>query len=75
MRTESNVAHRQADDYEGAAAGGSVFLMMEAGIELAKTAEFMQYTAVQEARKAGLSWATIGGYYGISRQGAQQRFS
>lgn len=31
--------------------------------------------AVRQGRKAGLSWATIGATFGITRQAAQQRWS
>lgn len=31
--------------------------------------------AVRQGRKAGLSWATIGSTFGITRQAAQQRWS
>ena len=34
----------------------------------------MEATAVRDARRAGATWKAIGALYGLSKQGAQQRF-
>ena len=34
----------------------------------------LEATAVADARHAGATWKDIGGLYGLSKQGAQQRF-
>lgn len=39
-----------------------------------EAAEDLERDAVKAARKAGHSWASIGHVFGVSKQGAQQRF-
>ena len=39
-----------------------------------ESAERDERTALREARSAGASWARIGELYGLTKQGAQQRF-
>jgi predicted CoA-binding protein len=39
-----------------------------------QTLEELEAAAVREARAAGVTWKTIGTIYGLSKQGAQQRF-
>jgi len=41
----------------------------------ANAAERTLATAVTRARQIGVSWSVIGAQLGVSRQGAQQRFS
>ena len=36
--------------------------------------EALEADAVRDARAAGVTWKAIGGLYGLSKQGAQQRF-
>lgn len=36
--------------------------------------EALEEAAVREARAAGVTWKEIGALYGLSKQGAQQRF-
>lgn len=36
--------------------------------------EALEAAAVQDARHAGVTWKAIGALYGLSKQGAQQRF-
>jgi Clp amino terminal domain, pathogenicity island component len=43
--------------------------------ELAATGDALVMHFVEEAREAGCSWAQIGGALGVSKQGAQQRFT
>ena len=43
--------------------------------EQAKTAEATLAAAVTRARQTGASWTAIGAQLGLSRQGAQQRFT
>jgi hypothetical protein len=39
-----------------------------------ETLEVMEDRAVRDARHAGATWKSIGALYGLSKQGAQQRF-
>jgi hypothetical protein len=39
-----------------------------------EAAEARERAAVGAAREAGVSWSTIGELYGLTKQGAQQRF-
>jgi hypothetical protein len=41
---------------------------------LREIAEAVERDAVTAARAAGLSWSAIGKVYGLTKQGAQQRF-
>jgi hypothetical protein len=41
---------------------------------LREAAEEMETAQVEAARKAGATWTEIGAYYGLTKQGAQQRF-
>jgi hypothetical protein len=36
--------------------------------------EVLEADAVRDARHAGVTWKAIGALYGLSKQGAQQRF-
>jgi hypothetical protein len=36
--------------------------------------EALEAAAVHDARHAGMTWKAIGALYGLSKQGAQQRF-
>lgn len=37
-------------------------------------ADALEHALVREARAAGVSWSRIGALYGLTKQGAQQRF-
>lgn len=37
-------------------------------------AEALEFRAIRHARDARTSWSKIGGVYGLTKQGAQQRF-
>lgn len=39
-----------------------------------EAAEELESSAIRAARDSGVTWATIGALYGLSKQGAQQRF-
>lgn len=39
-----------------------------------EAAELLEREAIGTARSEGISWAKIGGVYGLTKQGAQQRF-
>ncbi len=46
-----------------------------AAVRLAReAAEGLEQAHVEAAREAGLTWAEIGAVYGLTKQGAQQRF-
>jgi hypothetical protein len=49
-------------------------LRLEAVRRARETAEASERQAVRDARHAGVTWKAIGALYGLSKQGAQQRF-
>ena len=44
------------------------------GLQLREAAEELEAAQVEAARKAGATWNEIGACYGLTKQGAQQRF-
>ena len=47
---------------------------LEAVRRLREAAEELEAAQVEAARKAGVTWIEIGACYGLTKQGAQQRF-
>ena len=47
---------------------------LEAARHLREAAEELEAAQVEAARKAGATWIEIGACYGLTKQGAQQRF-
>ena len=47
---------------------------LEAARRLREAAEELEAAQVEAARKAGVTWIEIGARYGLTKQGAQQRF-
>jgi hypothetical protein len=47
---------------------------LDAARRLREAAEELEATQVEAARKAGATWIEIGACYGLTKQGAQQRF-
>ena len=47
---------------------------LQAARRLREAAEELEAAQVQAARKAGVTWIEIGACYGLTKQGAQQRF-
>ena len=47
---------------------------IEAARRVREAAEALEVTEVDAARKAGATWTEIGALYGLTKQGAQQRF-
>ena len=47
---------------------------LEAARRLREAADRLEQSHVDAARQAGLTWAEIGKVYGLTKQGAQQRF-
>lgn len=47
---------------------------LQAVRRLREAAEELEAAQVQAARKAGVTWIEIGACYGLTKQGAQQRF-
>ncbi len=47
---------------------------LEAARRLREAAEELETAQVEAARKAGATWIEIGAFYGLTKQGAQQRF-
>jgi hypothetical protein len=55
------------------AAAGAVS-RLDAARRLREAAEELEAAQVEAARKAGATWIEIGACYGLTKQGAQQRF-
>jgi len=55
------------------AAGGPIS-RLDAARRLREAAEELEAAQVDAARKAGATWNEIGACYGLTKQGAQQRF-
>jgi hypothetical protein len=47
---------------------------LQAARRLREAAEELELAHVEAARKAGATWSEIGECYGLTKQGAQQRF-
>jgi hypothetical protein len=47
---------------------------LDAARRLREAAEDLEAAQVEAARKAGVTWSEIGECYGLTKQGAQQRF-
>ena len=47
---------------------------LQAARRLREAAEELEAAQVEAARKAGVTWIEIGACYGLTKQGAQQRF-
>ena len=47
---------------------------LDAARSLREAADDLEATAIRAARKAGATWSAIGELYGLTKQGAQQRF-
>ena len=47
---------------------------LDAARRLREAAEELEAAQVEAARKAGVTWIEIGACYGLTKQGAQQRF-
>ncbi len=47
---------------------------LQAARRLREAAEELEAAQVEAARKAGATWIEIGACYGLTKQGAQQRF-
>ena len=51
------------------------FEALEASLRLRVMAEQHELEQVRTARQSGVSWVKIGALYGLTKQGAQQRFA
>jgi hypothetical protein len=47
---------------------------LDAARRAREAAEALERASIENARGAGLTWAEIGDVYGLTKQGAQQRF-
>jgi hypothetical protein len=52
----------------------SAMARLEAARRLREAADELEAAQVEAARKAGATWIEIGACYGLTKQGAQQRF-
>jgi hypothetical protein len=75
MASKSPAAVRRITAALGAldAAGGPIS-RLDAARRLREAAEELEAAEVEAARKAGATWNEIGACYGLTKQGAQQRF-
>lgn len=55
-------------------AADSPLIRLDAARRLREAADQLEITQVEAARKAGCTWVEIGACYGLTKQGAQQRF-
>jgi hypothetical protein len=55
-------------------AAGAPMGRLDAARRLREAAEELEAAQVEAARKAGATWNEIGACYGLTKQGAQQRF-
>ena len=55
-------------------AGDGPISRLQAARRLREAAEELETAQVEAARKAGVTWIEIGECYGLTKQGAQQRF-
>ncbi|MGC5626677.1 hypothetical protein ACPYO6_00340 [Georgenia sp. Z1344] len=55
--------------------GDDPLTVLDGARRLRENAETIEADAVRAARAAGVSWSKIGAVYGLTKQGAQQRFS
>ena len=55
-------------------AADSPMSRLDAARRLREAAEELEAAQVEAARKAGATWLEIGELYGLTKQGAQQRF-
>lgn len=70
-RTDSDRIHRALRAHQTAA---DPLAALDAARVLREEAERLERRAVDGVRAAGTSWSTIGALYGLTKQGAQQRF-
>ncbi len=70
-RAESDRIHRALRAHQTAT---DPLTALDAARVLREEAERLERRAVEGVRAAGTSWSTIGSLYGLTKQGAQQRF-
>lgn len=58
----------------GLAAADAALDRIAAARQIREAAEELEQTEVKSAREHGTSWSKIGAAYGLTKQGAQQRF-
>lgn len=56
------------------AASADPLAQLDAARSLREAADELEAAAIRAARKGGATWSAIGGLYGLTKQGAQQRF-
>lgn len=72
MAPSSRTRVQQALDV--AVAAGDPLSALDAARRLREAAEDLEAEAVREVRGTGVTWTQIGALYGMTKQGAQQRF-
>ncbi|MGJ3508831.1 hypothetical protein [Enemella sp. A6] len=71
MASAINKLTAACDDFQQAA---DPLAAVEIAQQVGSLAEKVQHEAVRAARQQGVSWSKIGAVFGLSKQGAQQRF-
>jgi len=56
------------------AGAGDPLAALDAARLLREAADDLEASAIRAARKSGATWSAIGDVYGLTKQGAQQRF-
>ena len=56
------------------ASASDVLTAVDAARRLREAADDLESAAIGAARRSGVTWAAIGTLYGLTKQGAQQRF-
>lgn len=54
--------------------GGDALARVDAARRIREAAEELEAAAIRAARDGGATWSALGGLYGLTKQGAQQRF-
>lgn len=60
--------------FDALGVAGGMIERLDAARRLREAADDLELAQVKAARKAGATWAEIGACYGLTKQGAQQRF-
>lgn len=73
--SEPSSLERLTAGVDAFAAANDALAALDAAKRIRAAAEALEIATVADARAAGTSWAKIGAVYGLTKQGAQQRFA
>ena len=74
MMASKNLLRRITEALGSLDAADAPMSRLDAARRLREAAEELEAAQVEAARKAGATWIEIGACYGLTKQGAQQRF-